>query len=546
MQPERVERVKHLAALASAKPLAERRVFLDAACFGDAELRREVELYLQSNDKTEQFNYHSFDQEIPNLNTSDSDLPTDPSVELPITDPSVEIPMTDAFSKANETVSEVDEAWIGREFGKFVVQKRLAEGGMGIVYLATDSQLGRNVAVKILPAYFSMDRERLQRFHREARATSLLNHPNIVTVYELGQKDGCEFIVTEYVEGETLRAKMERGPIPFVEMIKIMMQVAGALSAAHKAGIVHRDIKPENIMIRPDGYVKVLDFGLAKVTGANSKVVSGGGSRLTFDRTVPGMIMGTAAYMSPEQADGTDIDERTDIWGLGVILYEMVAGKLPFEGPTASHTIVAIMEHEPQPFEHPLAELKQLIATALQKDRSLRFQTADAMAAALDDLKHRLGYLSDQNLSGTSSTAIRKPQQERSPYRKLAWIIPTALAVMLVGSIALFAAIKLLSGFGSDTNSNVNSLITNSNSANQNTAVIVASPTVETRPTAPVYVSPTPFATETPTAKATPDRTPKATPVPTPARTPVRVEPRKTPVKKPKQDPNCVFTNTCT
>ena len=540
MHAERVERVKQLLAATLAKSPAERETFLEIACGDDRELRRDVELYLRSNEKTEQFNYRSFDQQIPDLNKDDRDLPTDPSVELPITDPSVEIPMTDAFAKPNETVSEFDEAWIGREFGKFVVQKRLAAGGMGIVYLATDSQLGRNVAVKILPGYFSMDRERLQRFHREARATSLLNHPNIVTVFELGQRDGCEFIVSEYVEGETLRSRMERGPIPFVDMIKIMMQVAGALSAAHKAGIVHRDIKPENIMIRPDGYVKVLDFGLAKVTGANSKVVSGGGSRLTFDRTVPGMIMGTAAYMSPEQADGTDVDARTDVWGLGVILYEMVTGKLPFEGPTASHTIVAIMEHEPQPFDHPSPDLKQLISTALQKDRSLRFQTADAMALALDELKHRLGYLSDQNLSGTSSSVVQKPQQ-RSPYSKLAWIIPSVVAVMLIGAIALFAVISLFRNFGSDSNSNVSSVNTNANSVNENTAFIVPSPTVETKSTAPIFVSPTPLATETPVVTETPERTPR----PTPARTPARVEPRKTPIKKPKKDPNCVFTNTC-
>src|SRR6185503_17850874 len=166
-------------------------------------------------------------------------------------------------------------------------------------------------------------KERLGRFHREARATSLLNHPNIVTVFELGQMDGSEFIVTEYVEGETLREKMKRGPIPFVEIIKIGSQVASALGAAHRAGIVHRDIKPENVMIRPDGYVKVLDFGLAELSDAMGKRVSGGGS--LHNRTVPGMIMGTAAYMSPEQAEGTDIDARTDIWAVGVLLYEMAA-----------------------------------------------------------------------------------------------------------------------------------------------------------------------------------------------------------------------------
>src|SRR5262249_41791814 len=163
-------------------------------------------------------------------------------------------------------------------------------------------------------------------------------------VFELGQMEGCEFIVTEFVEGETLREKMRRGSVPFVEMLKIGTQVAGALSAAHKAGIVHRDIKPENVMIRPDGDVKVLDFGLAKLSDAMGKAVSGNIDISQHNRTVPGMIMGTVAYMSPEQTEGAEVDARTDIWALGVILYEMASGKLPFEGPTMSHTIVAILE----------------------------------------------------------------------------------------------------------------------------------------------------------------------------------------------------------
>ena len=534
MQHERVEKVKQLLAIALARPHAEREAFLDAACANDRDLRREIDVYLHSGDKTEQFNFNSQGQNF--TSAENADLPTDPSIDVPNTDPS---------AKPMVTVSESDEAWIGKEFGKFIVQKRLAEGGMGIVYLATDSQLGREVAVKILPGYFSMDRERLQRFHREARATSLLNHPNIVTVFELGQRDGCEFIVSEYVEGETLRTKMQKGPIPFVEMIKIVTQVAGALAAAHKAGIVHRDIKPENIMIRPDGYVKVLDFGLAKVTGANSKLVSGGGSHLTFDRTVPGMIMGTAAYMSPEQADGTDIDLRTDIWGLGVILYEMVAGKLPFEGPTASHMIVAILEHEPQPFEHPSVELKQIIATALQKDRSLRFQTAEAMASALDELKHRLGYFSDQNVARPIKSESKTQRTKPSPYRKLAWIVPSAFVVILLGAFALFAAISFLrssSASVSNSNANITNVESPSATPENNSAIVIATPTAEVKPTGPIFVEPTPIPTVEPTVRVAPEKTPKIA-APTPERKPVR--PRPTPSRKPKQDPNCVFTNTC-
>ena len=387
-----------------------------------------------------------------------------------------------------------------------------------------------------------MDRERLQRFHREARATSLLNHPNIVTVFDLGHHDGWEFIVTEYIEGETLRSKMEKGQIPFVEMVKITTQVAGALGAAHKAGIIHRDIKPENVMIRPDGYVKVLDFGLAKVTGQINEAISGGRvTQQSFSHTVPGTIMGTAAYMSPEQAEGGDIDPRTDIWGLGVILYEMVASKLPFEGPSPSHTIVAILEHEPQPYEHPSAELRQVIATALQKDRALRFQSAEAMSAALDESKHRLGYFSDQKIAAPTPAEKKATSTQSSVYRKLAWIVPVALVILLGGAIAIFAAIAFLmnnSSSASNTNTNTNSASLATPVA---TSTVEANSVIVTTTPTPTFVSPTPLPTATPVEKAPEDRQPR----PTPARTPVRVEPRKTPGKKPKQDPNCVFTNTC-
>ena len=525
MLQERVEKVKQLMASALAKPPAEREAYLDAACAGDVYLRQEVELYLNSGEKTEQFNYQV-----------DSNAQTEASVEIP---PEL---LTES---AGSTPPNGDDTWIGKEFGKYVIQKRLGEGGMGIVYLAVDTHLGREVALKILPQYFSMDRERLQRFHREARATSLLNHPNIVTVFDLGHHDGWEFIVTEYIEGETLRSKMEKGPIPFVEMVKITTQVAGALGAAHKAGIIHRDIKPENVMIRPDGYVKVLDFGLAKVTGQVNEAISGGRvTQQSFSHTVPGTIMGTAAYMSPEQAEGGDIDPRTDIWGLGVILYEMVAGKLPFEGPSPSHTIVAILEHAPQPFEHPSAEIRQVIATALQKDRTLRFQSAEAMSAALDESKHRLGYFSDQKIEPPPSIEKKVSKRQPSVYRKLAWIVPVALVMLLGGAIAIFAAIAFLMNNSSASNTNINTANLASPIATRtveaNSVVVSATPRPTITPT-PGYVSPTPLATATPVEKEPVDRQPR----PAPARTPVRVEPRKTPVKKTKQDPNCVFTNTC-
>jgi serine/threonine protein kinase len=518
VQHEHVERVKSILAAALAKPLGERDAFLDAVCAGDLALRRDVEQYFTSGDKTEQFVYRP----------------------------------TDNDSEDRPTLENVDPH-IGKEVGKYTIKKRLAEGGMGIVYLATDKQLGREVALKILPGYFSMDKERLGRFHREARATSLLNHPNIVTVFELGQMDGSEFIVTEYVEGETLREKMKRGPIPFVEMIKIGSQIASALGAAHRAGIVHRDIKPENVMIRPDGYVKVLDFGLAKLSDAMGKRVSGGGS--LHNRTVPGMIMGTAAYMSPEQAEGTDIDARTDIWAVGVLLYEMAAGKLPFEGPTASHTIVAILEHEPQEYEHPSAELRQIISTALQKDRQLRFQTADAMAESLDAAKHRLGYISDQRVSTppiADAAPIRKvvAVKPRSS-RMFLWLIPAVFALLVVGVLGIYGVIVVLRRSASVANSNVSAPEVVSPSPTPTVESVAATP--EPAPTEnDVYVQPTPA--PAPSEDDRPGSEPRQrdnvrrnTVQGEPARTPVRTEPKPAPTKKPKtvQDPNCVFTNSC-
>ena len=212
-------------------------------------------------------------------------------------------------------------------------------------------------------------------------------------------------------------------------------------------------------MIRPDGYVKVLDFGLAKLSDAMGKRVSGGGS--LHNRTVPGMMMGTAAYMSPEQAEGADVDARTDIWAVGVLLYEMAAGKLPFEGPTPSHTIVAILEHEPQTYEHPSAELRQIISTALQKDRQLRFQTADAMAEALDAAKHRLGYISDQRVSPPAvavdpvAPAKRVVAEKPRSSRAFLWLVPTVFALLFVGAVGIYGVILVLRRSVSVANSNL-------------------------------------------------------------------------------------------
>ncbi|MBK9155268.1 MAG: serine/threonine protein kinase [Chloracidobacterium sp.] len=530
MQPERVEKVKSLLASALSKPPAEREAFLNNACSGDPSLRLDIDRYLSKGDETQRFFYHA--NTVPNVQISQESPSAQATVQIPA-DPR-----------------------IGQQFGKYIVRNRVAEGGMGIVYTALDTQLGREVALKILPEYFSRDRERLSRFHREARATSLLNHPNIVTVFEIGQFENCEYIVTEFIEGQTLRDLIRRGNIPFVEMLKIALQVAGALSAAHKAGIIHRDIKPENVMIRPDGYVKVLDFGLAKLTDATQRTSSGG-----FDiapsgisHTVPGMIMGTVSYMSPEQAEGMETDARTDIWALGVMLYEMVSGKLPFKGPTPSHTIVAILEQEPPPLENAPPEMKQIITTALQKDRELRYQNAEAMSRALDELKHRLGYISDKNITGPAPTARSiaavRERPAPSPYRKLLWLVPAAFVLLLIGSVGIYAVVSWLI----DSRSDNPGFLPAANSATpipEETIVPLPTPaaTAPEADPASIYVEPIPPEQDPPGGSSESENGP-VTPT-SPRRPPVRPtprpQPRRTPVKKPKptQDPNCVFTNTC-
>lgn len=531
MQPERIEKVKFLLASALARPPHERDAYLDDACAGNPELRRDVEYYFSSGEKTDRFFPHTETARLTNL-----------SVESP--------PDTDSFES-------LADPRIGKEFGKYVIQKRLAEGGMGIVYLAVDTQLGREVALKVLPEYFSQDQERLLRFHREARATSLLNHPNIVTVFEIGQLEGCEFIVTEFVEGRTLREKMAQVAIPFVEMLKIASQVAGALSAAHKAGVIHRDIKPENVMLRPDGYVKILDFGLAKLTdqrvGNNSGDFGLSESRFAF--TTPGTILGTVAYMSPEQAEGLAIDARTDIWGLGVLLYEMAAGQLPFDGPSPSHTIVAILEQEPEPFECQSAELGQIISKALKKDRETRYQTAEELLTDVDQLKRKLGYVSDQNIAGPS-VADRNGAGRTNPYRKLLWLIPSAFAALLVFTVGIYAVMVWLFDSSSPAISNkpvVNSVIpVPTRTIDTNSTVEVPTPTPDA-----IYVDPTPKPTATATEENLPERPqpkpersgerPKPPVVPTPVRTVKPAEVKKAVRKKskPTPDPNCLLTNSC-
>src|SRR5262249_3322319 len=295
MTPESHRKICDLYNSASELAAAERSAFLDEACGGDEALRREVESLLAVRDRA-------------------GDYFAAPAMDV----------------AAGLLAEENYPSLAGQSFSHYQALSLLGAGGMGEVYLAEDTRLRRKVALKLMPWRFTQDADRARRFEREARAASSLNHPSILTIHEIGAIDNRHFIVSEYVEGETLRQRMEDGKIACGVALDVAIQVASALSAAHAAGITHRDIKPENGMVRPDGLVKVLDFGLAKL----SEIQSPPTDSLNRLSTEPGMVMGTVSYMSPEQARGLKVDHRTDIFSLGVMLYEMLAGHRPFEGAT--------------------------------------------------------------------------------------------------------------------------------------------------------------------------------------------------------------------
>jgi serine/threonine protein kinase/Tol biopolymer transport system component len=360
MTPERWLKVKDIFHAALERAAEERAAFLDETCAGDDELRAKLERMLVADAKE----------------------------NLVIDSPAVE-------GVAQLFPREETESIAGRTFGHYRVEREIGRGGMGRVYLAQDTRLGRRVALKLLPDTFTKDAERVRRFQQEARVVSALNHPNIITIHEIGETDGKRFIVTEFVEGETLREIIARGDRDLSRVLKFVIQVAEALASAHGAGMVHRDIKPENIMVRADGYVKVLDFGLAKPTEERS-IISGSGDRQLSDRvvTTPGLVLGTVKYMSPEQARGYEVDARTDIFSLGVVLYEAVTGCAPFQGKTAADVLIAIAGQEPPPLaqhapEAP-ARLQLIIDKSLRKNRDERYQTIEEMRRDLEELSDAL------------------------------------------------------------------------------------------------------------------------------------------------------------
>jgi len=331
----------------------------------------------------------------------------------------------------------------GTRLGRYEVRSQIGAGGMGEVYLADDTQLERSVALKILPESVAADQTRLQRFVKEAKSASALNHPNILTVFEIGQADSIHFIANEYIDGETLRHHLSRTRITLNEVLDICIQIATGLATAHKAGIIHRDIKPENIMIRRDGIVKVLDFGLAKLTAHESGDVDAEAATRAIIKTDPGMVLGTAVYMSPEQARGREVDARTDVFSTGVVLYEMVAGCLPFAGSTSTEVLASLLgEKDPQPLarysrEAP-AELERVVMKALRKNREQRYQTIKDMLLDLQSLKQQLEFERklERSTQSSQSPAVTGEQAD-------AQIVRQSGARSTVGERGPTSAIKL-------------------------------------------------------------------------------------------------------
>jgi eukaryotic-like serine/threonine-protein kinase len=421
MTPERWQKVKGIFQSALERAPGERSAFLSIACGKDEALRHEVESLLTSHEKDGSF------------------------IDSPAYEAGAEL-----------LVDENSELRVGQTIGHYEILSTLGKGGMGEVYLAHDTKLGRKVALKFLPDLFTKDKERLRRFELEARAASALNHPNIITIYEIGEADGHRFMATEFVDGETLRQPMAAGLLTTSEALNIAEQIASALAEAHAAGIIHRDIKPENIVLRRDGIVKVLDFGLAKLT--EPPAVAGGS--LAADKaeaetramiqTSAGVVMGTVTYMSPEQARGLLVDARTDVWSLGVVLYEMVAGHLPFAGETTSDVISLILQKEPLALTTVSTgipeRLDEIVTKTLSKDREARYQTIKDLALDLKRLKQRLEVEAEiertqpPELRG-ARTAIDHPRVTASDKRDVArhFKVNKTGAVLAITSLLILA-----------------------------------------------------------------------------------------------------------
>lgn len=392
MTPEELEKIEEIYHAALQIPVGQRGLFIEEACGADLELRREVESLLAF----EKTSGHLLDRPPESL----------------------------AAQMFSEREARTNLA--GQKVAHYKIIKLLGKGGMGEVYLAEDPRLERQVALKLLPEKLAANSKPLSRFKQEAKAASALNHPNIITVYEIGEAGGVNFIATEFINGRTLRERASEG-LTFDETLSIVSQTAEALAAAHDAGIIHRDIKPENIMVRPDGYVKILDFGLAKLQERRGEGETGRkgedestlefSPRLPFSPspllTAPGMIMGTVSYMSPEQARGRETDARTDIWSLGVVLYEMLTGELPFAGETMNDSMAAILTKEPRPLAQYISnvppELQRIVRKTLRKNCDERYQTARDLMIDIKTLRRELDLNDELNRTGLARSNRTDP-----------------------------------------------------------------------------------------------------------------------------------------
>src|SRR5437762_10225582 len=395
MTPARFQTIEEIFRAALDQEPETISAFLDTACEGDELLRRKVEALLASRQRA------------------------------------ASIIETSAVGLATRIIQNGQaDLLVGQTFGHYKISKRIGSGGMGEVYLATDVTAGRKAALKLLPARFTGDANRLKRFQQEARAVVALNHPNILTVYEIGEDHSTHYIASELIEGETLRQRLARGRIELSEVVDVAIQVASALAAAHEAGIVHRDINPGNIMLRPDGYVKVLDFGIAKLAEQEAPAAMPKDEALLLVETNLGSILGTVPYMSPEQARGAQVDKGTDIWSLGVVLYEMVTGHTPFIGDTPREVMTSILEKEPPPLtsysKQSTAELHENISKALRKGRTERYQSASEILIALKNLRHNLELKDELERSTTAPLWLR---WTRSPAALMLVLLVAALAL---------------------------------------------------------------------------------------------------------------------
>src|SRR5215831_5759163 len=366
MNPERWAMIEQYYHAALERNPDERAAFLLAACPNDSDLRRQVELLLRHDAASDSFiEEHALLVAARQCEAEDLGM-----TNAPIT--------------------------VGQQIGVYQILAPLGRGGMGVVYRAHDERLNRDVAIKVLPAEFARDANRIGRFEQEARATSALNHPNILTIHDIGSHEGSLYIVEELLEGENLRALLRSGALPVKQALEFAQQITAGLSAAHEKGVIHRDLKPENLFVTIDGRLKILDFGLAKLKP--STPVNGADSQSPTPKplTNPGTVMGTALYMSPEQARGLEVDARTDIFSVGVVLYEMIAGQSPFADATTVDVIAAILEREPPPLQRYAREapreLDHIVSRALRKDREERYQNIKDLLLDLKDLKQELEF----------------------------------------------------------------------------------------------------------------------------------------------------------